>query len=102
MKRNKYWEVDLEGTRLDDFAYVKAPTARAAKSKVYKVLLKDNGGDKSLVPDLTVKPARLSSIKIDLKDTGDFPYVQTTKILGTGRPIFDFEGFYHVKKEIGK
>jgi len=73
----------------DDKVFIKSPTAKAAKSKVYKFLLKYNG-DKSLVPNLTVKPISLRNVEASLKEDRIAPLDLVIKDLGKGKPIVNF------------
>jgi len=83
-----YYRVDLVGTRLSDFAFVKASSPQAAHTKVYKALLKMEGGVKEYVPELGVEKASLSEVRGVTEDTPG-----AIKKLDSGKPIFDFEDF---------
>lgn len=90
MVKNKYWKVELEGTELKDFSYVKAQTEAEARKKVYDSLKDWNGGDRSLIPGLKVKEVSLDEIK-GREDPEDYQMITT--LIGTGTPLFDFDGF---------
>ena len=88
LKPKLVYMVELEGTRLDDYGYVKASSSRAAKRKV-KVELKKRGLPESLMPKL--KATRVSEKYL----SGDFEGCTPVAIeaLNKGRILFDFEDF---------
>lgn len=88
------FKVELVGTRLGDYGYVMASGRFEARKIVKKDLLKLNGGDKSLVPEIDVEEVTSTEALKDIWNPNDLHKAQdTVEKLLQGNPVYDFKDF---------